>query len=69
MSIKQIELSDVPNELESWSDANLPIDILLMVENDCELSSCLSFLDQLFKSYVKGVGHAFFGHMGNASDE
>ena len=63
-----IELSDVPYEFESWSDANLPIDILLIVENDFELSSCLSFLDQPFKSDNE-VGHVYFGHIGNASDE
>lgn len=62
-----IELSDVP--YESWSDANWPIDILLIVENDFELSSCLSFLDQPFKSDNKEVGHVYFGRIGNASNE
>ena len=64
-----IELSDVPYEFESWSDANLPIDILLIVENDFELSSCLSFLDQPFKRDNKEVGHVYFGLIGNVSVE
>ncbi|XP_074628449.1 uncharacterized protein LOC141886248 isoform X8 [Acropora palmata] len=67
LSVKVITLSDVP--YESWSDVNLPIDILLIVENDFELSSCLSFLDQPFKSANKEVGHVYFGRIGNASNE
>ena len=67
LRVKVIALSDVP--YESWSDVNLPIDILLIVENDFELSSCLSFLDQPFKSANKEVGHVFFGQIGNASNE
>ncbi|XP_074628473.1 uncharacterized protein LOC141886255 isoform X5 [Acropora palmata] len=67
LSVKVITISDVP--YESWSDVNLPIDILLIVENDFELSSCLSFLDQPFKSANKEVGHVYFGRIGNASNE
>ena len=67
LSVKVIELSDVP--YGSWSDANLPIDILLIVENDFELSSCLSFLDQPFKSDNKEVGHVYFGYIANSSNE
>ena len=62
-----IEPNDVP--YESWSDANLPIDILLIIENDFGLSSCLSFLDQPFKSDKKKVGHVYFGRIGNGSVE
>ena len=62
-----IELSGVP--YESWSDANLPIDVLLIVENGFELSSCLSFLDQLFESDNNEVGHVYFGRIGNACNE
>ncbi|XP_015753075.1 PREDICTED: uncharacterized protein LOC107332842 isoform X7 [Acropora digitifera] len=67
LSVKVIELSDVP--YESWSDVNLPIDILLIVENDFELSSCLSFLDLPLKSDNNEVGHVYFGRIGNASNE
>ena len=62
-----IELSDVP--YESWIDVDLPIDISLIVENDFELSSCLSFLHQPFKSANKKVGHVYFGRIGNANNE
>ena len=54
---------------ESWSDVNLPIDILLIVENDFELAGCLSFLHQSFKSANKEVGRVYFGRIGNASNE
>ena len=61
--------SDVPKIGKTWSDDNLPIDILLLTADSCDFLSCFSFLDQPFKSYKFKIGHVFFGRMGDASDE
>ena len=42
---------DVLISTETWSDDHLPIDILLLTAKSCDFLSCLSLLDQPFKSY------------------
>lgn len=69
LSIRLIELGDVSNQIEPWKAAYLPIDILLIVESDFGLSSCLSFMYKTFETCNKELGLVFFGHMGNASSE
>ena len=69
LSISLIELSDVSDEIKPWNPSYLPIDILLIVESDFGLSSCLSFMYQTFETCNKEVGLVYFGHMGNASYE
>ena len=66
---KPKKASDVPESIKNWSDANLPIDILLLTVDSCDLFSCFSFLEQPFKSYKFGIGYVYFGCMGDASDQ
>ncbi|XP_067050218.1 uncharacterized protein [Acropora muricata] len=61
--------SDVPKSMKTWSDDNLPIDILLMTADSCDFLSCFSFLDQPFKCYKIKIGYVYFGRMGDASDK
>ncbi|XP_044171113.1 uncharacterized protein LOC114967311 [Acropora millepora] len=60
---------DVLISTETWSDDHLPIDILLLTAESCDFLSCFSFLDQPFKSYKFGLGHVYFGYMGDARDQ
>ena len=60
---------DVLISTETWSDDHLPIYILLLAVESCDFLSCLSFLDQPFKSYKFGIGHVYFGRMGDVSDQ
>ncbi|XP_068717831.1 NLR family CARD domain-containing protein 3-like isoform X2 [Montipora capricornis] len=69
LSVKLPELSDLPNISKPWRFVDLPIDILLLTVEDCELLSCFSFLDRPFKSYKIDVGHIYFGYIGNAGDQ
>ena len=64
LSIKLPKLSDLPNTSKQWSDAELPIDILLLTVEDCEFLSCLAYLDNSFKSYRKEIGPVYYGAMG-----
>ena len=53
-----------------WHDVDhRPIDILLVTAEECEFLSCLPFLEQLFKSYIHGIGFVYFGCMGGASGQ
>ena len=60
---------DVLISTETWSDDHLPIDILLLTAESCDFLSCFSFLDQPFKSYKSGLGHVYFGYMGDARNQ
>ena len=60
---------DVLISTETWSDDHLPIHTLLLAVESCDFLSCLSFLDQPFKSYKFGIGHVYFGRMGDVSDQ
>ena len=60
---------DVLISTETWSDDHLPIDILLLTAESCDFLSCFSFLDQPFKSYKFGLGHVYFGYMGDARNQ
>ena len=57
------DLCNVP--YKSWKYAQLPIDVLLLTVKDEELLSCLSFLDDSYKSYVKALGLVYFGKTGD----
>ena len=69
LSIKLPKLSDLPNTSKQWSDAELPIDILLLTVEDCEFLSCFAYLDNSFKSYRKEIGPVYFGAMGKGDQE
>ena len=57
---KEIKIKSVP-----WENIELPIDFLLLTVNECELFSCLSFLNPDFsKTYHKRLGFVFFGDIG-----
>ena len=51
-----------------WKDVELPIDILLLTAKQCEFLSCVKYLSGLFKSYKSGLGHVYFGKIGNDDD-
>ncbi|XP_044169857.1 uncharacterized protein LOC114951253 [Acropora millepora] len=69
LSFKVKKTGDVPKSTETWSDDHLPIDILLLAAKSCDFLGCFSFLDQPFKSYEFGIGHVYFGRMGDVSDQ
>ncbi|XP_068672080.1 NLR family CARD domain-containing protein 3-like isoform X3 [Montipora foliosa] len=69
LRVKPPKLSDLPSVINPWGNADLPIDILLLTVEECEFLSCMSFLEQPFKSYSKEVGLIYFGYIGNASNQ
>ena len=69
LNFKPKKASDVPKSMKTWSDDNLPIDILLLTTDSCDFLSCFSFLEQPFKSYNFEIGYVYFGRMGDASDQ
>ena len=69
LSFKLKKTGDVPKSTKMWSDDHVPIDILLLAAKSCDFLSCFSFLDQPFKSYEFGIGHVYFGRMGDVSDQ
>ena len=69
LSFNLKKTGDVPKSTKTWSDDHLPIDILLLAANSCDFLSCFSFLDEPFKSYEFGIGHVYFGRMGDVSDQ
>ena len=65
LSIKLPKTSELSNTSKPWSDAELPVDFLLLTVEDCEFLSCLFYLDKPFKSYCKEIGYVYFGSMGS----
>ena len=68
VSIKLPKWSDLPQKSERWSDAHLPVDILLLTVEDCEFFACYHYLRNSFKSYHRSLGHVFFGNMGDEEE-
>ena len=58
-----------PTTFVSWSDIELPIDILLVTVEDCEFLSCFYYLDKPFKSYCRTAGYIYFGSMGSGDQD
>ena len=46
-----------------------PIDILLLIVEDCEFLACYHYLRDSFKSYEKSIGFVYFGKMGDNEDK
>ena len=69
LSIEVPKKRDLPNKLKPWSDVQLPVDILLLTVKDWEFLACLAFLTTHFRSYHMGLGHVFFGTMGESKEE
>ena len=69
LSIKLPKTSELPNTSEEWSDAELPIDVLLLMVQDCEFLSCFHYLDKPFRSWHKEIGYVYFGSTGSVDQE
>ena len=61
-------ISELTQNFKSWNDVQLPIDILLLTVKDCEFLSCYYYIDDPFRSYFKGLGHVYFGSIGEDQD-
>ena len=68
ISISLPEISKLPRNSKRWKDVQLPIDILLLTVKDCEFLSCYHYVVDPFRSYFKGLGHIYFGSIGNDQD-
>ncbi|XP_067046738.1 tetratricopeptide repeat protein 28-like isoform X3 [Acropora muricata] len=70
LGVKLKQAKDIQILPKHWHDVDhRPIDILLVTAEECEFLSCLPFLEQLFKSYIHGIGFVYFGCMGGASGQ
>lgn len=60
----------LPSESKPWRENELPVDVLLLTGEECELLSCLSHLNKgsMYKSYKNGIGHVFFGKIGEKNE-
>ena len=57
ISFKLENAGDVPYFTKTWSDDDLPIDILLLAVESCDFLSCFSLQDQLLKIYKSEFGY------------
>ena len=69
LSIKLPKTSELPNTSEEWSDAELPIDFLLLTVEKHEFLSCFHYLDKPFRSWHKEIGYVYFGSTGSGDQE
>ena len=69
ISFKLENAGDVPYFTKTWSDDDLPIDILLLAVESRDFLSCFSLQDQLLKIYKSELGYVYFGNMGDAKDQ
>ena len=62
---RRLKKRDLPSKSIPWEQVELPVDALLLTVKDCELLSCVSFLNPgFYKSYHKNLGHVYFGKIG-----
>ena len=58
-------IRDLPSKSIPWDQVELPVDALLLTVKECELLSCVSFLNPgFYKSYQKNLGYVYFGKIG-----
>ena len=57
------KLCDLSVIFKRWETVELPVDILLLVVEDCEFLSCFAYLKKPFKSYHKSTSYVYFGYM------
>ena len=69
LSIEVPKMRDLPNKSNPWSDAQLPVDILLLTVEDCEFLACCAFLKNSFRSFHLTLGYVYFGTMGGSGEE
>ena len=68
ISISLPGISELTQNSKRWRDVQLPIDILLLTVKDCEFLSCYYYINDPFRSYFKGLGHVYFGSIGEDQD-
>ena len=68
ISISLPGISEITQEFKPWKNVQLPIDILLVTVKDCEFLSCYHYVVDPFRSYFKGLGHVYFGSIGDDQD-
>ena len=68
VNISLPEISELTQDSKRWKDVQLPIDILLLTVKDCEFLSCYYYIVDPFRSYFKGLGHVYFGRIGEDQD-
>ena len=69
LSIKVPKMKNLSKKSKSWSDVQLPIDILLLTVEDCEFLACYAYLNNPIKSYHNNLGYVYFGTMGESGEE
>ena len=69
LCFKLPKTSDLPNTYIDWSNAQLPVDVLLLTVEDCDFLSCYFYLKKAFKSYHKEIGPVCFGNIGSGEQE
>ena len=69
ISISLPGISELTQNSKRWKDVQLPIDILLLTVKDCEFLSCYHYVVDPFRSYFKGLGHVYFGSIGEDQDD
>ena len=62
-------ISELTHNYKHWEDVQLPIDILLLTVQECEFLSCYHYVVDPFRSYFRGLGHVFFGSIGEDQDD
>ena len=67
LSIIIPKLSEVKVVTKSWKDVELPVDILLLVVKDCDFLCCYYYLKNVFRSYIRGLPHVYFGDLGEGA--
>ena len=55
--------------IKLWSDVELPVDVLLLTVEECDLLSCFIFLDDPFKSYSSFFDCVYFGSVESSDKE
>ena len=68
INISLPEICELTQSSKRWEDVQLPIDILLLTVKDCEFLSCYHYINDPFRSYFKGLGHVYFGSIGDDQD-
>ena len=68
ISVNLPKLSELTQSKKRWREVQLPIDILLLTVKDVEFLSCYYYINDLMKSYLKGLGLVYFGSIGEDKD-
>lgn len=60
----------LPSQSKPWPEHELPVDVLLLTGESCELLSCVSHFNKgsIYKSYKMEIGHVFFGKIGQQNE-